>query len=261
VYGRLISPEGADILGASALLLPFFVFSGSPLLFYARPGASFRRRLAIVLAAAALMIEAGALLVASAGLKGLPGSDEIAVSETLDLDRGEYDIVIKAKRRLGAGAIIRGEASLPYDAQGDSAFMRGRDSSRPITVAEERSYFLDRATERITIAFARAPNQVRLRIDTAEELRVYDSNLPCDVALDGRSADILIGDNPGDRILIRFTSSSDFEARIRVEASYLSPNLTYALADGSSPLYGRFAVVGTFPLGQRRAAAGDGQAP
>ena len=92
------------------------------------------------------------------------------------------------------------------------------------------------------IAFAQAPFRLRLTLRGAEELRIYDCDLPCRVALDGRSAEVFAPVNPGTRTGFALTVPRGFEAALQAEALYLEPLEPYAFPDGSLPAYGSFTV-------------------
>ncbi|HET7839261.1 MAG TPA: hypothetical protein VFL04_05845, partial [Rectinemataceae bacterium] len=96
--------------------------------------------------------------------------------------------------------------------------------------------------DHIGITFAEPPYSLDLVLQSAVELRIYDCNFPFAVALDGRSATIHAGVNPGRSIDIALTVPADFSARMVAKAGYLEPTAAYRLADGSSPRPGRFLV-------------------
>ena len=119
-YRRLIAPDYVDVLSLSALLLPFFVFTASPLLFVARPGAAARRKAVALFGALAIAAEASALLYALATepLKG-PGRGDLRIFETIDQDSGTFDVELSGQRSLGKGSLDRGGGvRLAYDSSG-----------------------------------------------------------------------------------------------------------------------------------------------
>lgn len=250
-YRRLIAPDYVDVLSLSALLLPFFVFTASPLLFVARPGAAARRKAVALFGALAIAAEASALLYALATepLKG-PGRGDLRIFETIDQDSGTFDVELSGQRSLGKGSLDRGGGvRLAYDSSGGSASLRGRDDVKRIRVSETATPFLDRVDETVDIAFATPPYAVSLSLESEKDILIYDCSFPYTVSVDGRSAAVYAGVNPGSRLRLSLTLPSSFRSRLVVTASYLRHELPYSQSSGSRLDDRGFAVKATFDLG------------
>jgi hypothetical protein len=252
-YARLVDPSFRGILALSAVALPFFVFTASPVLFFAKRGDAARKRAALVLASLALAIEAIALcgvliLYPTSG----PGRKDIVASEFVDQDSGEFRIELAGQMRLGRGILERGAQKLPYDSLGDRAYVRGEESGARIRLKESSSPFLDRLDESIALDFADPPDSVELSLESPGEMLIYDCNLPIKVAVDGRSATIYAPAEPGPRLLLSLTAPESFGARLVVEANYLSSLERVRLASGTSVADGGLTVRAGFDLGRAR---------
>ncbi len=78
------------------------------------------------------------------------------------------------------------------------------------------------------------------------------------MSVDGRSAAVYAGVNPGSRLRLSLTLPSSFRSRLVVTASYLRHELPYSQSSGSRLDDRGFAVKATFDLGP---GAGPGAAP
>ena len=249
-YRKLIAPDYLGVLSLSALVLPLFVFTASPLLFFTRPGAAARKRTAAVFAVLAMTIEAGAFFYASAAepLAG-PGRKDLRISETIDQDSGEFAVRLSGWRRLGKGSLGRGDLALAYDSMGDSVLLRGKDDERRISLIETTSRFLDRVDENIAVAFASPPYKVDLALESGKDILIYDSNFPYEVSVDGRKAAVYAGVNPGRDLRLSLTVPSDFRSRLVVTASYLGHLRPYAQSSGSALEDDGLDVRASFDIG------------
>jgi hypothetical protein len=249
-YRRLIAPNLVGILSMSAVALPFFAFTASPLLFLARPGAAARKRAALLFASLAVAIEAFALVWA--GFSDPPSGPlrrDLSASELIDQDSGEFTLELSGLRRLGKGSVYRGGAKLDYDTDGDRAVLKGEDRAARISVSEKSSPFLDRVDEAVTIGFDTAPYEVDLALESSGDILIYDCNLPYKVAEDGKSAAIYAGANPGRSILLSLTVTSSFRSRLVVTARYLSPLVPASQSSGSALADRGHAVKASFEIG------------
>jgi hypothetical protein len=220
-YEKLLAPGYRGILTLSALSLPFFVFIASPLLFFAQRGTAARKRAAFTFAASAIVVEALALGIVkvSSPIYG-PERRDLGISETIDQDKGRFEIVLKGKQRLGKGKLEREGQSLDYNTDGDRALLSGSDGERRISISASASPFLDRVDERISIAFSRPPYSVDLRLESDEEMLIFDCSLPYKVVVDGRSATIYTGVNPGRLVSFSLTVPTSFRSDLIVTARY-----------------------------------------
>jgi hypothetical protein len=233
-YGKLIAPDSLGILTFAALSLPFFAFTASPLLFIAPAGTEARKKAALVLAVLALTAEASAIAwfkiaVPPSG----PGRSDLRVSESIDQDFGTLSLKLEGKQGLGRGSLIRGGSELKYDEAGDEAQMRGEDLEKRIEVEETASPFLDRVDEELRIKFANPPYSLELKLESEKEMLIYDCSLPYKVAVDGKSATIYAGVNPGVGLSFTLTVPDSFRSKLTVKARYLSPLEACAQSSGS----------------------------
>jgi hypothetical protein len=249
-YRMLIAPAYFGVLALSALTLPFFVFTASPLLFFARPGAAARKKAVAIFAIGAFAVESFALVftIAEAPLGG-PGRKDLRISETIDQDSGEYRIELSGRRRLGKGSLDREGTTLGYESRADKAYLRGEDSKERISVSEESSPFLDRMDESIDIAFADPPYSVDMALEYGKDILIYDCSLPYKVSIDGTSASIYAGVNPGSDLRLSLTVPSSFRARLAVTANYLKHYAAYGQSSGSPLEDEGLAVKASFEIG------------
>jgi hypothetical protein len=233
-YAKLLSPGILDLLGLAALSFPFFVFTASPVLFFARRGLRARKRAIIscLVAAAALEVACLALSAIASPLAG-PGRRDLSMAETVDQDKGSFEIEISGKRRIGGGKLLRGSQELSYGSISDVAEIAGEDGEKRIRISSSSSPFLDRADEKVAIAFDRPPYSVDISLESDAEMLLYDCSLPYKLAVDGKSATIYSAVNPGAELDFTLTVSSSFRSRILVEARYLSSPEDYALSSGA----------------------------
>jgi len=247
-YDRIVIPELQGILLLSALLLPFFVFTASPLLFFAKPGATARKRAAVVLACLAALAEAGAALaeatapILSGGLR-----TDLRARERINQDERSFEATLKGMRRLGSGLVYRGDAPVAYKTERDEMKIVGEDAAERVTLVGERSLFLGREKQRLVVGFTKPPYDVRLTLE-AKDLFIYDCSLPYTIALDGKSATIYAGVNPGGELAFTLTAPEGFEARLHVEARYLWPLEPYSLPTGEAPADFETTVAASFDL-------------
>ena len=249
-YERLIAPGYLGVLSLSALTLPFFVFTASPLLFFARAGTAARKRAVAFFAICALAVEAAALIyaLAEAPLGGL-GRKDLRITEAIDQDSGDFAIELSGRRRLGKGGIDRGGETLVYDTLRDRATLSGEDRERLISVVATASPFLDRVDQSIAIAFASPPYGVDIALESGKDILIYDSSLPYKVSVDGMSASIYAGVNPGKDLRISLTVPSTFRAKLVVTARYLGHLRPYAQSSGAALEDGGLAVRASFDIG------------
>ncbi len=245
VYVHIIAPGRKGVFTLAALTLPFFTFTVSPLLFYAPHGAMARKRVALIFLGCALALEGLLLAYAVLGpARAGPGAaSPFGISETVDQDSGQFSAVLSAERRLGKGTIRRAGFPIGYESLGDHTLLSGADESKRLRFRESRDLFLDRVTEHIGLSFTEAPYGLSLNIQSETELHIYDCNFPFRVALDGHSASIDVGVNPGPAVDIALTVPGDFRAGLLARAIYLSPPAVWLFPDGSSPKPGQFQVL------------------
>jgi hypothetical protein len=252
VYRKLIAPEYLGLLSLSALTLPFFVFTASPLLFFARRGAAARKRTVALFAALAIAVEALALgyAVLSSPLSG-PRRKDLKIAESIDQDAGQFELELSGLRSLGKGELDREGSKLEYDTGSDRAYLRGEDRKERIGIGEKATPFLDRVDEALTIRFAAPPYSVDLSLESAGETLIYDCNLPFKVAVDGKRTAIYSGVLPGSRLDLSLTVPSSFRARLIVVARYLAPLAACTQSSGSPLAEEGFAVKASFELGAK----------
>ncbi len=249
-YERLIAPGYLGVLSLSALALPFFVFTASPLLFFAGPGTAARKKAVAVFAICALAIEAAALIyaLAAAPLAG-PGRKDLRITEAIDQDSGNFAIELSGRRRLGKGGLERGGETFVYDTLRDRATLKGEDRERLISVVATASPFLDRVDENIAIAFASPPYGVDIALESGKDILIYDSSLPYKVSVDGKSASIYAGVNPGKDLRVSLTVPSTFRSKLVVTARYLGHLRPYAQSSGAALEDDGLAVRASFDIG------------
>lgn len=256
VYRRVLAPGVSGSLFLAALALPFFVFTVSPLLFFAPRGALARTRMAAIFTALAFAAEGGALAVAIQQARPSSAKPTSAIirtiSESIDQDNALFEATLSGIGRLGEGKLFRGSDELPYAASGDSLRLTGQDAARRISMSESRSFFLGRCTDKVRIAFAEPPFMVRLTLRGSSELGIYDCSLPYSVSLDGSSAQLFAQANPGAEFSFDITVSEGFSADLEVKAEYLEAPVTYSFPDGSVPKGGNFVVRSTTRLSGER---------
>ncbi len=252
-YRKLIAPEYLDVLSLSALTFPFFAFTVSPLLFYARRGAAARKRMVALFAACALSVEAFALVYAfvSTPLSGT-GRRDLGISELIDQDTGKFEVELAGLRRLGKGRLERQGNRFEYDSMGDRAYLGGADNGSHIGIKETVEPFLDRIDDSITVRFGKPPYRVEIALEASDAILIYDCNFPYKVAVDGKSAVIYPGVNPGETLGLSLTVSSSFHARLVVTARYLSSLETYAQYSGASLADNGLAIRASFAIGSRQ---------
>jgi len=252
-YRKLIAPEYLDVIYLSALTFPFFVFTVSPLLFYARRGARARRRMVVLFAACALSVEAFALMysIVSTTLSGTQRRD-LGISELIDQDTGKFEVELTGLRRLGKGSLECRGTRFEYDSMGDRAYLGGDDKEARIGIKETVAPFLDRIDDSISIRFGVPPYRVDIALEASDAILVYDCNFPYKVAVDGRSAVIYPGVNPGETLGLSLTVSSSFHARLVVKAWYLASLETYTQSAGASLTDKGLAIRASFVIGSGR---------
>jgi hypothetical protein len=249
-YRRLIAPDNFGVLSLSALTLPFFVFTASALLFYARPGAAARKKMVVLFMAGAFAVEALALAyaVASSPVSG-PRRRDLGVSELIDQDGGRIELELSGLRRLGKGSLDRGEQRFSYDSMGDRAHLHGEDRESRIGITERSSPFLDRIDESVAIRFGMPPYRVDISLESADAMLIYDCNFPYKVAVDGRSAVIYSGVNPGKELGLSLTVGSPFHSRLVVSARYLASLRPYSQSSGAALADRGSTVKASFKIG------------
>jgi len=247
-FERIVVPDLGGVFLASALLLPFFVFTASPLLFFAKPGAVARRRAALAFAALALIAElAAAVAAATAPLASKGLREDIVARERIDQDGHAFEATLKGRRRMGSGLVYRGGEPVAYRAERDELRIVGEDHAERVTLVGERSDFLGRQRQRLEVGFRDRPYEVVLTLES-KDLFIYDCSLPFEISLDGKTATIFAGVNPGPSLSFTLTAPEDFEARLIVEASYLWPLEPYSLPTGEAPADFETIVRASFDL-------------
>ena len=173
-YSRLIAPGFFGVLALSALTLPFFVFTASPLLFFASPGPprGRRRSRSSPVAGPRRRGRSPSLRLWIATPVERPRAQGSQISELIDQDSGRFDVELAGLRRLGREASIaramRGWTTVPR-ATGPSS--RGEDRGGRIGIAEVGSPFLDRVDEIPRDRFRRAPpDSLEIALKSADEM-------------------------------------------------------------------------------------------
>jgi hypothetical protein len=123
----------------------------------------------------------------------------------------------------------------------------GEDAVERVTLVGERSPFLERERQRLVVGFADPPYEARLTL-AAKSLFIYDCSLPYEISLDGQSATIYAGVNPGRELAFTLTVPEGFEARLMVEARYPWPLEPYSLPTGEAPADFETTVAASFDL-------------
>lgn len=246
LYGRLIVPDFTESALLAAALLPIFIFTASPFLFFAPNGKRGRTAAAILLVCLAAFSESGALFraLSPATLSGSP----FVLSERLDAGTGELRATLKGSRRIGELSLSRGQSSLLFKSQGDTAMASGLDSATWLHHLEKSSSFLGRSVLRIKLSFTREPDFLSLRLSGDEDLRLYDCSLPYRTAIDGKSAEIFVGALPPQPFELDLTVPRGFEAHLAVKASYNESLVPYVAAEGQSLKSGNFELVDSIAL-------------
>jgi hypothetical protein len=249
-YGRLITPDLLGVFTVAALSLPFFVFTASPLLFLAPPGNASRNKAMIALIAIAIAVEGSALIsfriaVPSNG----PGRRDLRFSESIDQDQGRFELRLAGAQRLGKGSFRRGDVELDYDESGDTARFTGEDRKKGIEIEESMRPFLDRVDENIRVVFASPPYSVELALRSEEAILLYDCSLPYKVAVDGKSATIYAGVNPGETLSFSLTVPASFRSEMVVRARYLSPLEPCSQSSGSPLRFSGLTVTASGRIG------------
>jgi hypothetical protein len=252
-YGKLVAPGFLDVFSLTALSLPFFVFTASPLLFFARPGTAARRKAVVFFAVSAVVIEALALCCfwAAAPRDG-PGRRDLSITELVDQDKGRFDIRLRGLRSLGAGSLARGGTRLDYSSAGDRVELAGKDDKRRIRIIEETSPFLDRVDENLRIDFSDRPYSLDMTLESAEDILLYDCSLPYKVAVDGKSAVLYAGVDPGAEFSFSVTVPAGFRSRLIVRARYLRPLEDCSQSSGSPLGYAGVQVQASREIGEAR---------
>jgi hypothetical protein len=246
LYGRLILPGFAESALLAAALLPIFIFTASPLLFFAPSGKRQRSATAIVFLCCAAFSEGGALLRALS--PSVLSASPLVLSERLDAHSGEVTATLKGSRRIGVLSLNRGELPFIFKSPGDTATVSGLDRTPWLRFSESRSSFLGRSVLGIKLSFAKGPDLLSLKVSSDKELRLYDCSLPYRVAIDGKSAEIFVGARPPEPFELELTVPKGFEARLAVEADYLEPLVPYAMAGGQGLKQGSFKLLNFFDL-------------
>jgi hypothetical protein len=259
-YGKLIAPGILGVFALSALSLPFFVFTASPLLFFAPPGTAARKRAVAFFATLAFAVEGLAFAYFWIAAPGSgPGRRDLSVSELIDQDRGRFDIELSGMRRLGRGSIARGGTLLAYRELGDKVDLSGRDAERRVEIGEEASPFLDRVDENIRVDFSVPPYSLEIALRSADEIFLYDCSLPYKVAVDGKRATIYAGVNPGADFSFSITVPASFRSELVVRARYLGPLEPCTQSSGSPLGYSGLTVVASRAIGGAGGAGGPGR--
>jgi hypothetical protein len=249
-YGKLIAPDFLGVLTFAALSLPFFVFTASPLLLVAPPGAPARRRLVALFAALALASELVALASFRIAVPSLgPGRSDLELSETIDQDSGRFELWLSGAQRLGRGSISRGGMVLAYDEPGETVHLSGEDRKRRIGIEENRSPFLDRVDEKIRVSFDSPPYSLEFVLESEGEMLLYDCSLPNKVSVDGRSATIYGGVNPGKELSFSITVPESFKSELTVRARYLGPLEPCSQSSGTPLRYTGLTVEASRGIG------------
>jgi hypothetical protein len=258
-YGSLIAPNLVSVFSFSALALPFFVFTASPLLFASGPGRAPRGKTVVLLASLALGAELVALASFRAAVPALgPGRKDLAIAESIDQDAGRLELKLTGAQRLGRGSLERGGESFAYDALGDTVVLEGSEPGKRISIAEARSGFLDRVDEEIRVGFDSPPYGLEFALESDEEILLYDCSLPYKVSVDGRSATIYAGVNPGKELSFVLTVPESFKAKLVAKARYIRP-LELASQSSGSPLgFAGLTVIASRPIGGSGAALETG---
>ena len=233
-YGRVISPDLGGALTFSALSLPFFVFTTSPFLLAEPREQAAHRRIAVLLAAAALAFELFALVAFRVVVPGTGAArSDLGLSESVDQDTGRFELRLSGAQRIGRGILSLGGRKLEYSSRGDLVLLSGADPARRIGIAETRSTFLDRQDENLSVSFESPPYSLDFTLESDEEILIYECSLPYKVSVDGRSATIYAGVNPGKEFPFTITVPDSFEARLVVRARYLEPLADCSLSSGA----------------------------
>jgi hypothetical protein len=250
-YDKLIAPDALGIFALSALSLPFFVFTASPLLFLARPGTSARKKAVTFFAVSALAVEA--LVFAAFWIavpRDGPGRKDLSISELIDQDKGRFDIELSGMRRLGRGSLFRGGARLDYGSLGDRVHLSGEDGEKRIGITEEASPFLDRVDENIRVDFSTPPYSLGIALESKGSIFLYDCSLPYEVSVDGKSATLYAGVNPGSELSFSITVPSSFRSKLVVSARYLRPLESRGQSSGSPLGYSGLLVKASRMIGE-----------
>jgi hypothetical protein len=261
-YARVITPSVLDALTYVALAFPFFVFTASPLLLFERPGRIGRRRAALALATAAIVVEAAALgwawlFLPSSG----PARSDLVATQLADQDARSYELKLTGLRRLGEGRIERGGIGLDYRASGDSARLVGSDGARRISISSQASPFLDREDLEVLVSFDREPYEAALELRAEREMSIYDCSLPFKASVDGRSAVVYAPVNPGSSLSFTLTVPADFGCELVATARYLESPAPLAQSSGSPLADGGFSVLARAYLGHANPAKGPPGGP
>lgn len=246
LYGRIIIPGFAESALLAAALLPIFIFTASPLLFFAPKGNRQRSAAAVVFLCLAALPEGGALLRALS--PGILSASPFELSERLDARNSELIATLKGSRRIGSLRLYRGRTPYVFKSSGDSATIAGLDLAPWLHFSERRSSFLGRSVLGIGLSFVKKPDFLSLRVSSERELRLYDCSLPYRVAIDGKSAEIFVGARPPEPFELELTVPRGFEARLAVEADYLEPLVPYVAVGGQGLKQGSFKLVDLFNL-------------
>lgn len=268
LYARLVSPGLGGALLLAATALPFNAFTASPLLFFRPHTARGKRAEALLFALLALAVEVSALgyaaivaggRVAEAGLAAAASSGGVrwaaaspsvlTLSERIDQDEGIFEARLEGRRRIGRVELERGGETMALSSGRDAASRSGAERSAWVSITSESRAFLGRRLFRVRLDFARPPNSLRLRLEGDEDLRIYDCSLPYGVSIDGRSADIFVGDNPPDPLVVEIAAPGALAASLVAEASYLEPLVPYGAARGAAVAPGRFELRAAAELG------------
>ena len=226
LYGLFVSPSPAVSAVLALAFLPFYIYSVSPILFFAPSSPKARRTEAVVCASLALLIEG--ISFGRSLSSGASSASPFELSERLDADKGIYSATLKGPQRIGNIELKRGDEKLVFSSDHDSALVMGRDSSRWLEFTQSRSSFLGRSSYRIGLKFVRKPDMLSLRLSSPQDIDIYDCSLPYRTAIDGRSVDIFAGARPPEPFVLEFTVPRGFSATLTVSAQYLEPLVPYA---------------------------------
>ncbi len=260
-FRRLVAPGAGEAFLLAAAVLPFNTFTASPLLFFRPHSVRGRRVEVLFFLCAAALVEAVALGAGFAAILGEAQTARLRLSERVDQDAGLASVEVAANHRLDAPVLTRNGVPLKISpapgARSDRAYASVAEARRFVDISSKSRAFLGRELFTVRIACARPAVALAIRLESERDLHVHDCSLPYLSALDGRSVEIFVGENPPNPLKVELATPEGTSARIVLVARYLEPLGSFEVPPSGELLPGTYELAASAPLRGGGVQAGE----
>jgi hypothetical protein len=164
---------------------------------------------------------AAAVLFASALVFLEPYSEEhpqpVNAVQLVDADNGTHRLLLSSPAPMDGLTVERGGATFVVDGDERNRSFELPGMPEPVTLTLESRDFLSRSRRTLTVDSRLPPREVRVRLETEEELLLYDSRFPAVVSQAQSAARFAIGPYPPNPLEVGFTVGQDTPTRLGVE--------------------------------------------